>query len=74
MGTNYFITKVDSQRSLIKVPVVGVCVFLYLRRRQILLWLATKRFGEQFASQDSAEVFGHDSLLLYRTMILQGQD
>lgn len=47
---------------------------LNLRRRQIFQGLRTEGLGEKFAAQDGAEVFGHDSLLLHRAVILQGQD
>lgn len=56
-------------------PAVLVCVWLlYFGRRQVSQWLVTERLGEQFFAQDIMEVFGHDILLLHRTVILQGQD
>lgn len=46
----------------------------YLRRGQILQPLRSEGPGEKFASQDGAQVFGHDGLLLHRAVIFQGQD
>lgn len=51
-----------------------VCECEYLRRRQLLQRQVVQRFGEQFPAQNGAEVFGHDRLLLHRTVILQGED
>lgn len=56
-------------------PAVLLCVWLlYFGRRQVSQWLFTERLCEQFFAQDTTEVFVHDSLLLHRTVILQGQD
>lgn len=53
---------------------VGGFGVLYLRRGQILQRLRSEGPGEKFASQDGAQVFGHDGLLLHRAVIFQGQD
>lgn len=43
---------------------------LYLWRGQFLEGLVGEGFGEQILAQNGAEVFGHDGLLLHRTVVL----
>lgn len=55
--------------------VISVCESaLYLRGRQLSQWFVTEGFSEESPAEHRAEVFGHDSLLVYRTVVLYGEN